>query len=735
MRKTRLFGGLLFGCLVLTALFYVALTPSIVNGNGIAGIRKNFLPLVFKQPLPTKTPTPLPTKTKTPTPIPTKTKTPMPTPTKTKTPAPTPTPLTPTLVGPIGGTFTSLAVDPNQDDYIYAGHFSSGVYKSFNKGLTWYRKSKGLGNLKIQSLATHPTSSAVVYAGTYQGGIYKSVNAGESWTAINGGVLGNHIVYDIEIDPNNTNTVYVATRINGSLTGYIYKSGNAGSSWTRIFSGSGFDTPDYFYDIDVNPLNSGELYLTTHEHGMYKSTNGGSNFYSINTGITDTSARTVALDVAYPGLVYLGVWHGDSIYRTWNGGAGWSIARYGLPAGVKVYETYLDPFGRSQKRVFACTYGNGLFASDDFAQSWTSRGLAGQKVLDLFVTGGSPQRWYAATENNGIFRSTNYGSSWNTIMGELSLNAVTSIQTLGMNAPLMAAVYGKGIYQIDPQNLIWQEIMPELDDKTVLDLAMDPDRLVVLTENALYKYRQDHWEAASLPVSLNKIKNTWQEKLGEKIGQSPEMIWLRRENLSPFAGVQETESPVVPNGIRLIDGDLYLLTYGDGLFLQTSQGWRQVAFEASAILDLEKNLVDGLVYASVCVGEGDCRTYRFDQNGWKAFQGGLSGISVNDFLSTETGFFAAADTGIYVLDNANGSWDLVIPSAKPVLSLTRANNSCVLAAGGVGEYFISSDCGLTWQKIEGEENWHYQAAALTYGAPAKLILGSAEAGASLVSID
>ena len=30
-------------------------------------------------------------------------------------------------------------------------------------------------------------------------------------------------------------------------------------------------------------------------------------------------------------------------------------------------------------------------------------------------------------------------------MGELSLNAVTSIQTLGMDAPLMAAVYGKDL--------------------------------------------------------------------------------------------------------------------------------------------------------------------------------------------------------------------------------------------------------------------------------------------------
>ena len=79
----------------------------------------------------------------------------------------------PTPVGPVGGTFTSFAIDPGQNDNIYAGHYGSGVYKTFDQGTTWYRKSLGLGILKIQSLATHPTSSYIVYAGTYEGVIYK----------------------------------------------------------------------------------------------------------------------------------------------------------------------------------------------------------------------------------------------------------------------------------------------------------------------------------------------------------------------------------------------------------------------------------------------------------------------------------------------------------------------------------------------------------------------------------
>jgi len=263
----------------------------------------------------------------------------------------------PIPVGPVGGTFTSFAIDPGQNDNIYAGHYGSGVYKTFDQGATWYRKSLGLGNLTIQSLATHPTSSAIVFAGTYGGGIYKSTNAGESWQASSGGVLNNHIIYDIEIDPANPQRMFVVSRIKDSLVGYLARSMDGGLNWTILLTGNGFSTPDYFYDVDIDPGNANIIYLTAHEHGFYKSVNGGVSFSAINTGVSDFSARSFAIDNAYAGLVYGGVWHGDGVYRTWNEGASWTSSDYGLPMDVEVYRVYLDPFGRQQKRFLAAPTG------------------------------------------------------------------------------------------------------------------------------------------------------------------------------------------------------------------------------------------------------------------------------------------------------------------------------------------------------------------------------------------
>ncbi len=202
----------------------------------------------------------------------------------------------PVPIGPIGGTFTSFAIDPGQNDNIYAGHFGSGVYKTFDQGTTWYRKSLGLGNLVIQSLATHPTNSSIVFAGTYGGGIYRSTNAGESWQTSSGGVLNNHIIYDIEIDQVNPRRIFVVSRISGSLVGYLSRSMDGGITWSILLTGDGFPTPDYFYDVDIDPNNSNIIYLTAHEHGFFKSLDGGISFNAINTGVTDLSARSFAID-------------------------------------------------------------------------------------------------------------------------------------------------------------------------------------------------------------------------------------------------------------------------------------------------------------------------------------------------------------------------------------------------------------------------------------------------------
>ena len=503
----------------------------------------------------------------------------------------------PIPVGPVGGTFTAFAIDPGQNDNIYAGHFGSGVYKTFDQGTTWYRKSVGLGNLVIQSLATHPTSSAIVYAGTYGGGIYRSTNAGESWQASSGGVLNGHIIYDIEIDPENPQRMFVVSRISNSKVGYLARSMDGGLNWTILLTGAGFSTPDYFYDVDIDPNNSDVIYLTAHEHGFYKSVNGGVSFNEINMGVTDLSARSFAIDEAYGGLVYGAVWHDDGVYRTWSAGASWAISNSGLPLGVGITRVYLDPFGRLQKRVFSCTYGNGLFSSDDFATSWVPRGLSGQRLYDFVIADGNPQRWYAASENNGIFRSSSYGSNWKSIMAELRLTDITGLVELpGDPAALAGAVYGQGVFRITGSGEKWESMNEGLTNLDVVALTVAKDMLYAIGRGWMSVWDGEVWQAIELPEADLKPMDAG-------------INWVRERVLLPDEEFEViTGSTVQPTGVVWQDNQLIMSTAGMGVWVQQANGWKQVEPTTTEEIDLSNT---GLTQLPVALEKTSLRNLTF----------------------------------------------------------------------------------------------------------------------------
>jgi len=605
-------------------------------------------------------------------------------------------------VGPVGGTFTSFAIDPGQNDNIYAGHFGKGVYKSFDQGNTWYLKSQGLGNRTIQSLATHPTSSGIVYAGTYGGGIYKSTNAGESWQASNGGVLTNHIIYDIEIDQSNPQRMFVVSRVSGSLVGYLSRSMDGGSSWTILLTGNSFTTPDYFYDVDIDPGNPSVVYLTAHEHGFYKSVNGGVSFSLINSGVTDPSARSFAIDPAYSGLVYGGVWHSNGVYRTWNAGVSWVGSSSGLPANVKVYRVYLDPFGRQQKRVFACTYGNGLYSSGDFGASWSSRGLAGQRIYDFMIADGNPQRWYAATESNGIFRSSSSGSNWNTIMSDLHLADITGLAVLpGSTEALAGSVYGQGVYRITDAGETWELMNAGLSSLDVLSLTVAGDQLYAIGRNQLDVWDGSRWQAIALPEASQEDLKAGEDWVKGRVLLPEEALWV------------EEASTVQPIVVLWAEDELLLGTAGAGLWTLNDAQWEQVGLDGRTVSSLAQS-PDGAVWALACETDDQCGVFLVESTdvqeisvAAEALQGFLPGLNQLPLSVTDT-------------------------SPEEFVLAVSPKSECVWAIGVGEKVWTTNDCGVSWS--ENDLSGSVQALAFDPVDPRVLIIGTRDSGAYKISV-
>ena len=75
--------------------------------------------------------------------------------------------------GPGGGKTLSIAIDPTNTNILYTGTYpltnnefypyDGGVYKSFDKGLTWQEKNKGIDNKEIWAVKIDPNNNNIIY--------------------------------------------------------------------------------------------------------------------------------------------------------------------------------------------------------------------------------------------------------------------------------------------------------------------------------------------------------------------------------------------------------------------------------------------------------------------------------------------------------------------------------------------------------------------------------------------
>jgi hypothetical protein len=136
----------------------------------------------------------------------------------------------------------------------------------------------------------------------------------------------------------------------------------------------------------------GVLYAATAQ-GVYRSLNHATNWSAFNSGLTNLSARALALDPGSPPTLYAGTDGG--LFKSVNGGTNWTAAQDGLGESNTVYAVAIDP--SSPATVYAGTDG-GLFKSDDGGDSWLreTNGFASvDSVTVLALDPTSPSTLYA----------------------------------------------------------------------------------------------------------------------------------------------------------------------------------------------------------------------------------------------------------------------------------------------------------------------------------------------------
>ncbi|GAB4175831.1 MAG: sialidase family protein [Wenzhouxiangellaceae bacterium] len=201
------------------------------------------------------------------------------------------------------------------------------VYKSVDAGATWTPSDSGVGGVEVMPSMQHVYASGVqividptdplrqtLYLATFigrgetdvpttiQNGVFKSTNGGATWTNVVNGlpkIAGNPAaaaqdVLSLAIDPTDPTgqTLYASTNdLNNSVLGSVYKTTDGGNNW--FFAGTGLAGRDV-RDLIVDPL-TGDVYaaiadpLGNGDGGVFVSEDGGLSWASISTGFPATA--------------------------------------------------------------------------------------------------------------------------------------------------------------------------------------------------------------------------------------------------------------------------------------------------------------------------------------------------------------------------------------------------------------------------------------------------------------
>jgi photosystem II stability/assembly factor-like uncharacterized protein len=300
----------------------------------------------------------------------------------------------------------------------------------------------------VADVNASPTAANVVLAGIAPDGgsggtLYRSTDGGATWTPH--ATFAGRSVYDIEFAPNGF--IYLGTDDG------VWKSTNDGVSWTQLPTGLGLN--DSVYEVAIDPHNSNYIWagvgdaLGSQPLNVIRSMNGGSSWVSVTPPISPTTCTGIAFHPTDANKVYAcfaGAFGGSDFWVSTTYGSSWVHRKTGLPNnplndvthdGTRVLVTGGQLFGGQDV---------GLYASDNDGLTWTPLHDGSWPVMAfsaIELDPAAPQKMYLASIGAGVFYSDDAGVTWAFGVGgtgSLSLNSVRfapadpSIMFLGASA-------------------------------------------------------------------------------------------------------------------------------------------------------------------------------------------------------------------------------------------------------------------------------------------------------------
>ncbi len=357
---------------------------------------------------------------------------------------------------------TSLEFDPANSNRLYAGVVGEEgtIYVSNDKGETWGILNKDLTFTTIwghSQLQIDPRDKNTVYAGTWGGGTYKTTDGGKDWL-----LLDEEHTFSptgLAIAESNPDVIYACDRIKP----LIHRSDDGGKTWYTYYDfGEDYmltsavaidpDNPDLIYvaafkppmahggglvkiesgrvivdlsaglpravlDIALDKNDLSVIYVTTHLHGVFKSTNGGNTWKQLDdrgTGLPRTGMYDIDVDPFDSNILYTTALCGElpdymmapgianlegkcGVYKSIDGGENWILV---LETISEARGIDIDP--NDSRNLYVADMMGGVWVSNDSGQYWRREndGLGSISMTSVRV---KDDHVYASTQGSGVY--------------------------------------------------------------------------------------------------------------------------------------------------------------------------------------------------------------------------------------------------------------------------------------------------------------------------------------------
>ncbi len=363
----------------------------------------------------------------------------------------------PITSGPYTGRCSAVAASSTNASKYYVAGASGGVWRTLDGGATWTPLTDSLPINAIGAIALDPTDDDIVYAGSgeanfanhsfYGEGLYVSTDGGDTWSILAADAFAGRTFSRIAISHADPLVMFASIMPAGGFPARnaakghpqaedpvgVYRSTDGGTNWTLLAGGLPATAAS---DVWIDPSDAtivfaaiGDIYGPA-ENGIYRSLNGGDSWAKLSFGglpTTNNGRISMAIAPSDPLRIYAMITNPASstgggastkgVYRSDDGGNTWTSRS---PGNIQsTYGWYLSTVlvdPVNPNIVFAG--GLTLVRSTNGGTSWST---ITPPHVDMHGLGYDASHRLLCADDGGLHRSTNNGTSWSTINNNLGV--------------------------------------------------------------------------------------------------------------------------------------------------------------------------------------------------------------------------------------------------------------------------------------------------------------------------